>query len=126
MPDNINTNPERTFTQDEVNKLIGDRLKQERAKLMREAQEREAELNRREALLTAKADWTKRGLPADLLDSLDLTREGALDTAAAVLEKYQANRAFPSTGGVDPAALPPESGGRRDGLRDAFGLRKEG
>ena len=126
MPDSINNNPERTFTQDEVNKMIGDRLKQERAKLMREAQEREAELNRREALLTAKADWAKRGLPADLLDSLDLTREGALDTAAAVLEKYQANRAFPSTGGVDPAALPPESSARRDGLRDAFGLRKEG
>lgn len=80
---------ERTFSQDEVNAIVSDRLKQERTKIMREVTQREAELSRREAMLTAKADWQKRGLPAELLDTLDMSKEGAIDSAAAILENIK-------------------------------------
>lgn len=80
---------ERTFSQDEVNAIVSERLKQERAKIMRDVTQREAELTQRETLLTAKADWQKRGLPADLLDALDMSKEGALEAAAAILENIK-------------------------------------
>ena len=65
---------ERTFTQAEVDQLIGERLKREREKYRQEADQRAAELDRRERLLTAKADWQRRGLPADLLDVLGISK----------------------------------------------------
>jgi len=110
---------DRVFTQDEVNRIVADRLKSERDKYMREAQQREAELNRREALLTAKADWAKRGLPADLLDSLDLSKDGALEAAENIVSGLsKGNR-----GGFDGRQdIIGSAGDESDGLRKAFGL----
>ena len=81
-------NDNKTFTQDEVNAIISERLKQERAKIMKETQEKEAELNRREAMMNTRADWQKRGLPVDLLECLDTEK---LDAAAAILEGINKN-----------------------------------
>lgn len=121
MPENNN---ERSFSQDEVNRIVADRLKAERAKIMREAEQREAELNRRETLLTAKADWTRRGLPADLLDSIDLSKDGALEAAERVFSTLSKPSRVGFSGKQDII------GGDTDidsGLRNAFGLnRKEG
>ena len=108
---------ERTFTQAELDQIIADRLRKERAKFTAEAQQREAEFARREALLTAKEDWSKRGLPISLLDSLDITKDGALESAAAILEKMNA----PSARGGNVAVFDGGSGG--DAMRDAFGLK---
>lgn len=79
---------DKTFTQEEVNSIVSERLKQERAKIMKEAQEKEAELTRREALMNTRADWQKRGLPVDLLDCLDAEK---LDAAAVILEGIKKN-----------------------------------
>ena len=116
---------ERTFSQDEVNRIVADRLKAERAKIMREADQREAELNRRESLLTAKEDWTRRGLPADLLDSIDLTKDGALEAAERVFSGFSKPRRAGFDGKQD---LIGDDSDIDSGLRNAFGLnnRKEG
>lgn len=126
---------ERTFSQDELNTIVSERLKQERAKIMREVNQREAELTRREALLTAKADWQKRGLPADLLDTLDLSKEGALDMAATILESI---RISPNAGrgghlgkiGYGGSIESSGDAGQRNdpdaALRSAMGLDKKG
>ena len=110
----------KTFTQAELDQIIKERLTKERAKLTAEAQQREAELNRREELLKAKEDWSKRGLPVALLDSLDFTKEGALDAAAAVLTGLQDKGPDRSGGNpfVGDSGIP--SG---DPLRGAFGLK---
>ena len=110
---------DRTFTQDELNRIVADRLKSEPDKYMREAQQREAELNRREALLTAKADWAKRGLPADLLDSLDLSKDGALEAAESIVSGLSKG----TRGGFDGRQdIVGGTDNEPDGLRKAFGL----
>ena len=123
----MSNNTDRTFTQGEVNSILSERLKQERTKFLREVNEREAALTRREALLTAKEDWTKRGLPADLLDSLDMSKEGVLDAAAAIIEgiRKPAGRTMSAKGGF--AGTPDmdiETDDPDNALRAAMGLEK--
>ncbi len=116
---------ERTFTQAEVDQLIGERLKREREKYRQEADQRAAELDRRERLLTAKADWQRRGLPADLLDVLDISDE-ALERAENALRDYTKNDnrpTLPRSAGADPHATPYRAG--PDPMRKAFGLGKD-
>lgn len=79
----------KTFTQDEVNAIVSERLKQERAKIMKDVQTKEAELNRRETMMNTRADWQKRGLPVDLLECLDADK---LEAAAEILEKKKGSR----------------------------------
>ena len=111
---------ERLFTQAELDQIIADRLRKERAKMTAGAQQREAELSRREALLTAKEDWSKRGLPVSLLDSLDIGKDGALEAAAAVLEKLHVNAPDPRGGSPDSHHA---DIGFSDPIRNAFGLK---
>ena len=105
----------KTFTQDEVNAIISERLKQERAKIMKDVQTKEAELNRRETMMNTRADWQKRGLPVDLLDCLDAEK---LEAAAAILEK-KSNTG--KKGGFDSSntRLPRESMKDQDGPTEA-------
>ncbi len=79
----------KSFTQDEVNAIVSERLKQERAKIMKDVQSKEAELNRRETMMNTRADWQKRGLPVDLLECLDADK---LEAAAAILEKKSGSK----------------------------------
>lgn len=114
---------ERLFTQAELDQIIADRLRKERAKMTAEAQQREAELSRREALLTAKEDWSKRGLPVSLLDSLDIGKDGALEAAAAVLEKLHSDANKPDPSGGTPGGQYHTGESAPDPIRDAFGLK---
>lgn len=88
---------ERTFTQEEVNRIIGERLAKEKTKgdaasAEREQQlaEREKQLAKRELLFDAKERIDKMGLPADLLEVLevlDVSSPEALDKALNALQK---------------------------------------
>lgn len=66
---------ERTFTQDEVNKIIKERLQRERSKAGAEQQQHEAEktaeLTAKENRLTCKEFLLNSGYPQKLLDILD-------------------------------------------------------
>ena len=73
----------KTFSQEELNQIISDRLKSERAKMLKEVQAKEAELARRESLMAVSDDWRKRGLPVELLPMLDAEK---LEDAASILE----------------------------------------
>lgn len=86
---------ERTFTQEEVNRIIGERLAKEKAKgdtasAEREQQlaERERQLANREALFEVKDKLKEMGLPAELLPVLNVQDKAALDTALEALKKY--------------------------------------
>lgn len=98
MDQNMNNNPtngERTFTQEEVNRIVSDRLSKERAKgessfAEREQQfaEREKQLANREALLDLKDQLKEMGLPAELLPVLNVQDREALNKALEAMKTY--------------------------------------
>lgn len=111
---------ERTFTQAELDQIVSERLRKERAKMTAEAQQRSAELDRREAMLTAKESWSRKGLPVNLLDSIDFTKDGALEAAEAVLQGFQKNTPSNAGGSPEPGKTPVKLA---DDMRNAFGLK---
>ena len=92
-----NQNPEgageKTFSQDDVNRIVGERLAKEKAKGEAALAEREQQLAQRELLLTAKEKINEMGLPIELVDALNMSSpealEKALSTVKTVLDKYK-------------------------------------
>ena len=82
---NNQNNGEKTFTQDDVNRIVSARLAQEKAKGDAALSEREQQLAKRELKLTAKERLNEMGLPAELLDALDVSSPEALEKGLKVL-----------------------------------------
>lgn len=90
MTTNQNQNPdagEKTFSQDDVNRIVGERLAKERAKADAAAAEREKQLAAREMRLTAKETLNEKGLPGYLVDALDYTSEETMKKGLELIEK---------------------------------------
>ena len=99
-----NNNPatgERTFTQEQVNAIVSERLAKEKQKgenafAEREQQfaEREKALANREALIDLKDQLKEKGLPAELLPVLNVqdkqALQPALDARAMYIEQLKA------------------------------------
>jgi len=93
-----NNNPvngERTFTQEEVNRIVSERLNKEKNKgdaafAEREQQfaERERQLANREALADLRDQLKEKGLPDALLPVLNVQDKEALKTALEALEEH--------------------------------------
>lgn len=93
----MNNNPDnggKTFTQEQVNAIVGERLAKEKGKAdaalaEREQQfaEREKELAKRELLFSAKEKIEKKGFSMELLEVLDISSEEALDKALNVIQE---------------------------------------
>ncbi|MCM1221960.1 MAG: DUF4355 domain-containing protein [Lachnospiraceae bacterium] len=103
---NQNANPaadqgtgEKTFTQEDVNRIVGERLAKEKAKNSGEADfaKREQELAQRELHMSAKELLSEKGLPVQLFDALNCTDEETMKKSIATIEKifneYKANAA---------------------------------
>lgn len=98
----MNNNPEageRTFTQEEVNRIVSERLAKEKnrgeasfAEREQHFAEREKELANREALIELKEELKDKGLPAELLPVLNVQDKKALETALNALEEYVEER----------------------------------
>lgn len=128
-----NTNPEsgageKTFSQDDVNRIVGERLAAEKRKGEAALAEREQQLARRELLLTAKEKLTESGLPVELLDALNVSSpeamEKAITTLKGMIDKIKAEAPKPFTiHGAKPAEADrsPQMGGDSQ-LRKAMGL----
>lgn len=130
----MNNNPvsgERTFTQEEVNRIVGERLAKEKAKgeaalAEREQQfeARERELANREALYDLKDKLKDMGLPEELLPVLNVQDKAALQTALDALKEY-IDEKKPHRHYIENKL--PESDSRDDGnydteIRKAMGL----
>ena len=109
-----NQNPdgagEKTFTQEQVNQIISDRLARDRAKGEAALAEREQQLAQRELLLTAREKLTENGLPVELVDALNVSSpealEKALSTVKTVMDKYKAEaQPIKMIGGAKPAEV---------------------
>ena len=126
-----NQNPEgageTTFTQDQVNKIVSDRLAREKAKSEAALAEREQQLAQRELLLTAKEKFTESGLPVELLDALNVSSpeamEKAITTLKGVIDKIKGEARPVKFYGAKPAEAgrAPQMGGDSQ-LRKAMGL----
>ena len=114
---------ERTFTQDEVNRIVQDRLARERDKLTGQTKkdEREKALEAREARLDCREYLDSKGYPAALLEVLDSSDTAKFKAAADKLVEL-----FP---GVVPMKQDPVLNGwkpaspDRDGNPDSINAR---
>lgn len=127
----MNQNPdgagERTFSQDDVNRIVGERLAAEKRKGEAALAEREQQLAQREMMLTAKEELTKEGLPVELADALNMSSpeamKKAITTVKAVIDKIKEDRPKAVFKGAVPgmSLCPPRESGDSS-LRKAMGL----
>ena len=125
---------EKTFTQDDVNRIVQERLAKEKAKNSGDADfaKREQELAQRELHMTAKELLSEKGLPIQLFDALNCTDKKTLEKSIATIEtvfnEYKANATSnikfkglqPGGTGVKPTA---EGAAGDLEIRKAMGLR---
>lgn len=126
-----NQNPdgagEKTFTQEQVNQIISDRLARDRAKGEAALAEREQQLTHRELLLTAKEKINEMGLPAELVDALNVSSPEALEKALSivktVMDKHKSEARPMKFSGAKPAESLSRTQQTGDSsLRKAMGL----
>ena len=123
----------KTFTQEDVNRIVQERLAKEKAKNSGEADfaKREQELAQRELHMSAKELLSEKGLPVQLFDALNCTDKETMEKSIATIETvfndYKANVTsniqFKS---VQPGASAkmPDAGATEDiEIRKAMGLR---
>ncbi len=129
----------KTFTQEEVDKIVEKRLNRERKKfssLLNGDDPREADLAERERLLTikelqvdAKGALAEKGLPMEALELLNYTDKESCDKSIEALETViraavqKKVESFLVGGKLPKKARPNSLEEPVDGLRDAFGLR---
>lgn len=114
------TGPEgKTFSQDEVNAIIKDRLAKEKDKAQKQFEALTKDLARKELDFTAKELLSSKGIPADILGALKYDDEETLKASVAIVEKLFK----PTAPDYKPAA-----GGAPDPnqqIREAMGLLKK-
>lgn len=110
----------KTFTQEEVNAIVQDRLAKEKAKYEKQIADLQADVNRREKRLNAVDLLKQKELPAELIDLVDLKDEDSMNNSIALLDKtYKQQHGADEKPGYTPA------GGRThyvDPIRSAMGL----
>ena len=81
----------KTFTQEEVNTIVSDRLKREREKLNKEQEEklkqREEAIKERELRLLAAEKLTAAGLPKTLVDALNCSSEETTNKSIKIISE---------------------------------------
>ena len=78
----------KTFTQEQVNNIVRDRLSKERDKLSTDLVQRERELTEREFVYKARDILTERKLPLELLDALNAPDLETLEKSLSLLEAH--------------------------------------
>lgn len=113
------TGGQKTFTQDDVNRIVQERLAKDREKASKELGEREQELAQREFRLNSRQKLIDKGYPETLLDALNCNSEEAFDKALGIIDglmeerlaakkddekqaQLEAGRAKPFTGPLNP------------------------
>ena len=91
MSENITNaeNAEKTFTQEDVNRIVTERLARDRDRRTAELDEREKELKRRELSVIAREKLDEAGLNKELCKVLKYDDEAALDEAIKQLQSIK-------------------------------------
>lgn len=112
----------KTFTQEDVNRIVQERLAKEKGKGSEELDKRAAELDKRERRMNAVDELRKNGLPDYLVDALNMETDEAFQQSMEAIKKMkgETTNAQEVKIGSIPGIV---SKGGSDNLRDAFGLR---
>lgn len=78
---------EKTFTQDEVNRIVSERLARDKGKNSAELEKREHELEQRELAMTAREKLAERGLPKELAEVLRFSDDESMNKSIDAIEK---------------------------------------
>lgn len=133
-PAAIQETGEKTFTQEQVNAIVGKRLAEAKASSESALNKREAELNQREMQIRAKELLEERGLPKGLAKVLKYDDEESLKEAINVIEHtrgFRDNEQIDqknkqSHWGVIPQPLPISDIGDDDNpIREAMRLNRK-
>lgn len=132
MKDNTNTSTEgteqvtdgKTFTQDDVNRIVQERLAKEKGKGNDELDKRKADLDKRERRMNAIDELRKNELPDYLVDALNMETEEAFQQSMEAIKKMK-GESTESTGQVIGRGNPIGTVTKGDfgDLHSAFGLR---
>lgn len=123
----------KTFSQEDVNRIVQERLAKDRAKASEEMSKKEQELIDREFRLNIKQKVIERGYSENILDALNCSNEDAFNKALDTLDSLMKERGLSDSDikARQNAAVftaPIQSSGFRDGpdpIRKAMGLRGE-
>ena len=91
---------EKTFNQDDVNRIVQERLAKERERGTAELAQREADLAARELRMTAREKLAEKGLPVELLEALNCSSAEALEKSVELISKHMKNTAPPAGTGI--------------------------
>ena len=124
---------DKTFTQDDLNRIVTKRLAEDRAKGEQELRQKQQELDMRELRITAHEVLQQKGLPVDIIDALNCkdkdTMQKSIDFIDKLIQDKIKEKAAPlQITGAKPAAAPAYNGMDRrptgDPIRAAMGLGK--
>ena len=87
------TGGQKTFSQDQVNAIVQERLARDREKQAEELGKREQELLQREFRLNSRQKLMDKGYPETLLDALNCSSEEAFDKALGIVDGLMNERA---------------------------------
>ena len=110
----------KTFTQEEVNKIVQQRLERAKSKEPDELAKREAELNKREMNLTIREQLSSAGLPNELAGVISAQDEDDAREKIEILKKYIESQPAHSKAEYNPV----KGEVKTDPIREAMGLGK--
>lgn len=117
---------DKTFTQDEVNRIVQDRLAKEKGKGETELQKRMQELDLRERKMNATQKLRENGLPDYLVAALNMETDEAFEASIAAVIKMQKESKTGEPEVIGHGDLIGRIGGinnHTDPIRAAFGLK---
>lgn len=109
----------KTFTQEEVNRIVQERLA--RAKAAQEPDARELELEKRENAIYLREQIATQGLPDTLLEEMQGMDKATIDKCLKILAPYAKKASEPILNAVGPTAGGAQS--ESDAIRKAMGLK---
>ena len=96
--ENNNGTDGKTFSQEDVNRIVGERLAKEKAKTSQELAEREKQLQQKEMEFKAKSVLAEKGYSSELLGAIKCSTEeelkNSLDIIGPLLEQKKASDAL--------------------------------
>lgn len=122
------TGGQKTFTQDDVNRIVGERLARDREKASEEVSKKEQELADREFRLNSRQKLMDRGYPESIMEALNCSSEEAFNKALDSLMKErgadaESIKARQNAAHFGPVTAPRSGGsGGRDLIREAMRL----
>ena len=118
-----NVGDNKTFTQEEVNKIVQERLAREKGKTPLEAgkalEEREKAVAAKEREISFKATMKAKGIPEEVYEALNCTSEEVFNKSLEILSPYIQKSKEPILNAVGPTS----GSAGNDSIRAAMGLK---